>query len=188
MGVISCRDKEVSLIPLYTWYELKLQRIDATGSLEPKGRGRNKCVPGVGESLRDCIERDSRHQLSRDRADSSTKKQGADRENRPSCPPVVGRETRRQRHQFYLGSGAILPEQRLFATRYRVDCRRINTRVVALGENLLLIAAERPHCNQAIYELKRRRNVKTGTSECHCRHHAKTRTYKYVSGPNPSKS
>lgn len=40
--------REASLIPLYTWYELKPQRIDTTGILEPKSRG-EKGVSRVSE-------------------------------------------------------------------------------------------------------------------------------------------
>ena len=45
----------------------------------------------------------------------------------------------------YLFVVCILPEQLLSATRCRVGCHRIKAGVVALGESLRLIVAERPH-------------------------------------------
>ena len=55
-------------------------------------------------------------------------------QNRPPRPPIVGRETRRQRHQISF-TISILSEQLLSSTRCCVDYRRPNAGAVSQGES-----------------------------------------------------
>ena len=152
MGVISCRSREASLIPNYI--RVKASARCYSSNLGAKPRGRKNAVPGViaVQKKQDdptCIVG------SRAAARESTKRSG--KTEHPARLSLCARHADND-NQFYFVV-FILPGQLLSATRCRVDYHRINAGVVAPGESLRLIAAERPHSSQTINELKRRRNV-----------------------------
>ena len=88
VGVISCRSKEASLPPNYTWRELRQRRMFQQGNAMLVAPGWEKASGFYGERERDdnSTEKRMRLQISY---------------SRPSRSPSVERETR-QRHQFFL--------------------------------------------------------------------------------------
>ena len=78
--------------------ELWFLRTGAAVHFGTEKRRRNKCVPGVGESLL-ALKRNMLHQFHRDRLCNSTKSRKRLGKNGPARPPIVIREAPRQRHQ-----------------------------------------------------------------------------------------
>lgn len=140
MGVTSCRSKEASMISNCT---VRRTKYSDGGTLHNtcwnQNAGMQECMsPGLQNASGLYRGRDTPSPMLLPRRYEHGKVGSAWENNRPPHTHIVRRETRRQRHQV-LCVVYILRGQLLFATRCRVDIRRIDAGQRALGESLRLM-------------------------------------------------